>query len=54
MLAGYLAALGVHRLVAQQLDPGAASYWDADGRFHLVSGADRDALLAFFVERYQP
>jgi CRISPR-associated protein Csx17 len=54
VLAGYLAALGVHRLVAEQLDPGALSYWDADGRFHLVSSADRDALLAFFVERYRP
>jgi CRISPR-associated protein Csx17 len=54
VLAGYLKALGVHRLVAEQLDPAALSYWDADGCFHLVSSADRDALLAFFVEHYQP
>ena len=54
VLAGYLEALGVHRLVAEQLDPEALSYWDSDGRFHLVSSADRDALVAFFVERYEP
>jgi CRISPR-associated protein Csx17 len=54
VLAGYLKALGVHRLVAEQLDPAALSYWDHDGRFHLVSTADRDALLAFFVDSYQP
>ena len=54
VLAGYLEALGVHRLVAEQLDPAALSYWDADGRFHLVSSANREALLAFFVERYAP
>jgi CRISPR-associated protein Csx17 len=54
VLAGYLKALGVHRLVAEQLDPAALSYWDADGRFHLVSSADASALVAFFVERYEP
>ena len=54
ILAGYLKALAVHRLVAEQLDPAALSYWDADGQFHLVSSADRKALVTFFVERYQP
>jgi CRISPR-associated protein Csx17 len=54
VLAGYLKALAVHRLVSEQLDPGARSYWDPDGRFHLVSSADREALVAFFVEHYRP
>ena len=54
ILAGYLKALGVQRLVAEQLDGGALSYWDDDGRFHLVSSADRDALVRFFTEAYAP
>ncbi|MFO0762681.1 MAG: type I-U CRISPR-associated protein Csx17 [Byssovorax sp.] len=54
VLSSYLKALAVHRLVAEQLDREALSYWDDDGRFHLVSSADRDALLDFFVERYSP
>jgi CRISPR-associated protein Csx17 len=54
VLVGYLKALAIHRLVAEQLDPTALSYWDADGRFHLVSSADRDALLTFFAEGYEP
>jgi CRISPR-associated protein Csx17 len=54
VLAGYLKALGIHRLIAEQADPGALSFWDADGQFHLVSSLDREALLAFFVERYAP
>lgn len=54
VLAGYLKALGAYRIVAEQLDPGASCYWDADGGFHLVSSADRPTLTGFFVEGYAP
>lgn len=54
VLGGYLKALGVHRLVAEQLDPSATSWWDKSGRFHLASSADRDGLVDFFVHRYAP
>ena len=53
-LSSYLKALGTHRLVAEQLDPSAMSCWDRGGRFHLVSSADRDCLVDFFVHRYAP
>ena len=54
VLASYLKALAVHRLVAEQLDPGVRSWWDDDGRFHLESSASREELVAFFAERYAP
>src|SRR5262245_21023067 len=54
VLASYLKALGVHRLVSEQLDPAATAWWDTDGRFHLESSADQDALARFFAERYEP
>ena len=54
VLSSYLKALGTHRLVAEQLDPSAMSCWDRGGRFHLVSSADRDRLVDFFVHRYAP
>ena len=54
VLASYLKALAVHRLVAEQLDPGARSWWDGDGRFHLESSASWEELVAFFADRYAP
>jgi CRISPR-associated protein Csx17 len=54
VLGSYLKALGVHRLASEQLDPTAMSWWDRRGRFHLVSSADRDVLLDFFVRQYAP
>ena len=54
VLGSYLKALGMHRLVAEQLDPSAISCWDWSGSFHLVSSADRDGLIDFFVHRYAP
>jgi len=54
VLGSYLKALGVHRLVAEQLDPSAMSCWDRSGLFHLVSSADRDGLIDFFIHRYAP
>jgi CRISPR-associated protein Csx17 len=54
VLASYLKALAIHRLVNEQLDPVATSWWDGNGQFHLVSTADRPALTRFFAERYAP
>jgi CRISPR-associated protein Csx17 len=53
-LAGYLKALGIHRLVAEQVDPEAQSRWDADGAFHLYSALDAASLVPFFLEAYVP
>ncbi len=52
-LAHYLKALGVLRLVAEQADPTARGYWK-DDVFHLVSRLDREGLLRFFLEEYEP
>ena len=46
-LAHYLKALGVLRLVAEQLDPEARGWWEGE-RFLLASHKDEDELLAFF------
>lgn len=54
VLASYLKALAIHRLVSEQLDPAATSRWDINGQFHLLSTADRPALTAFFAGRYAP
>lgn len=53
-LAGYLKALGVHRLVAEQADARATSRWDPDGVFHLQSSLDAEALTSFFLGAYAP
>ena len=52
-LAHYLKALGILRLVAEQADPTAGGCWQRD-TFTLHSALDRDALLSFFLHRYQP
>jgi len=52
-LARYLKALGVLRLVAEQLDPEARSWWEGE-RFLLASNKDEDELLAFFLNTYAP
>ena len=54
VLASYLKALAIHRLITEQLDHTATSWWDGNAQFHLVSAADRPALIAFFAERYAP
>ncbi len=54
VLAGYLKALAVHRLVAEGPDPSAASYWSDEATFHIVSILDRDALCDFFLRDYAP
>jgi len=52
-LMAYLKALGILRLVSEQKDPNARGWWRKDV-FHLRSMLDRDALVKFFVEEYQP
>lgn len=52
-LAHYLKALGVLRLVAEQLDPEARGWWEGE-RFFLASHKDEDELLAFFLNAYAP
>lgn len=52
-LAHYLKALGILRLVSEQKDPNATGRWHRD-HFFLTSTLDREALLKFFLEEYQP
>ncbi|MFZ7127385.1 MAG: type I-G CRISPR-associated protein Cas8g1/Csx17 [Desulfobacterales bacterium] len=52
-LAHYLKALGILRLVAEQADPQVRGWWEGE-RFRLATVLDRNALEAFFLERYQP
>lgn len=52
-LAHYLKALGVLRLVSEQLDPEARGWWEGE-RFLLASHADEPRLLAFLLDEYAP
>ena len=52
-LAGYLKALGVFRLVAEQEDGNARGFW-RDERFVLRTRLTGDELVRFFAETYQP
>lgn len=52
-LMAYLKALGILRLVSEQKDSDARGWWQNDV-FHLRSTLDRDALVKFFLEEYQP
>ena len=52
-LAGYLKALGVFRLVAEQADPDASGFWH-DERFVLRTGLKEADLIRFFVDEYKP
>lgn len=52
-LAHYLKALGVVRLVSEQVDPAARCYWRSDA-FHLISSLDEGSLIRFFLEEYSP
>jgi CRISPR-associated protein Csx17 len=52
-LAGYLKALGIFRLVAEQIDPGAKGFW-RDERFVLRTRLSQDELVGFFVDTYEP
>lgn len=52
-LMAYLKALGILRLVSEQADPRARGWWQND-TFRLRSTLDRDGLVKFFLEYYQP
>ncbi len=52
-LASYLKALGVLRLVAEQVDRAARGSWRGE-RFQLKTALDRDGLCRFFLEDYAP
>jgi CRISPR-associated protein Csx17 len=52
-LAHYLKALGILRLVSEQVDPTATAFWK-DDRFFLNSTLDRDGLTDFFLNTYKP
>ena len=52
-LAGYLKALGVFRLVAEQEDENAHGFW-RDERFVLRTRLTGDQLVRFFAKTYQP
>jgi len=52
-LAHYLKALGILRLVAEQVDPQARGWWEGD-RFRLATTLSREELEAFFLKKYEP
>ena len=52
-LSGYLAGLGVLRLVAEQVDDATEGRWAPTG-FVLRSPLDDDELVSFFLDRYVP
>ena len=52
-LSGYLKALGVFRLVAEQLDPHVKACWSAD-RFVLTTTATQVRVVEFFEREYRP
>ena len=53
-LASYLSALGIFRLIAEQVDPKARGFWNDEDNFVLVSSLDRYALVRFFLHDYKP
>ena len=52
-LSGYLKALGILRLVAEQSDPNARGNWSAEG-FVLHSSLTKDDLCTYFLQKYSP
>lgn len=54
VLAGWLGAAGVFRLVSEQLDPDALAWWDPRDRFHLATRHTREELARFFESEYRP
>ncbi len=53
-LSGYLKALGVLRILAEQgPDPQIKGYWQ-DNCFQLVTSMNAEAIVAFFLNQYQP
>lgn len=52
-LAHYLKALGILRIVSEQLDHEARAYWEGE-RFVLASEHTEEEVMQFFLERYEP
>lgn len=52
-LAHYLKALGIFRIIAEQIEPGAKCYW-IDDSFRLKTTMDYASLRTFFLENYNP
>lgn len=52
-IGSYLKALGVLRLVAEQIDPDVSGRWVGDV-FAIDANADRDELIDFFLNSYKP
>ena len=52
-LMAYLKALGILRLISEQKDSAARGWWK-DDIFWLRSTLDRETLVKFFLEEYQP
>ena len=52
-LAHYLKAIGILRLVSEQVDNEARGWWDGD-RFRLASSLSQRDLINFFLHAYQP
>ena len=52
-LAHYLKALGILRLVAEQLDTGARAVWCQD-RMELITNTSPNSLVEFFLQTYSP
>jgi CRISPR-associated protein Csx17 len=52
-VSGYLKALGVLRLVAEQVDASARGSWK-DETFQVVTVLDQESLIRFFLEEYRP
>ena len=52
-LAHYLKALGIIRLVAEQLDKDVRGWWDGD-HFKLATRLSRTELEEFFLRKYRP
>lgn len=52
-LAHYLKALGIFRILAEQVEPGAKCYWIGDS-FRLKTTIDSESLRTFFLEKYSP
>lgn len=52
-LAHYLKALGILRLVAEQIDPQVRGWWEGE-TFRLATTLAHDELETFFFDRYEP
>jgi len=53
VLAHYLKAIGVFRLIAEQADPNVRGFWENDC-WNLITTLSEDQLQKFFLEEYQP